>query len=737
MKDNKPGSIDIEAEIIKVLRKAWGKPCNPKQIVNKLNIPYKLSTNDLAPILEKMVKEDKIQTTDKFRYYLPIDRRTFTGKVFMRRNGEALVECEDFPENIIVESGMQKQALHLDTVRVSLLAKKGATYKGEIVEILERFKMQYSGIIKVHKDYAFLIPDDRKMNKDIFIPRITDEIRNSTGKKVLVEITDWPADAKSPFGKVIKVLGEPGDNNTEMHAIVSEFGFETEFPEKVLAEAAALSDTLSKEDLKHREDFRNTLTVTIDPETAKDFDDAISFKTLPNGNYELGVHIADVSHYVKPGTALDDEAQKRATSVYLVDRTIPMLPKRISEDLCSLVPNQDRPAFSVIFEMDKQAKVISSRFAKTVIHSDKRMAYEDAQKAIENDSEPLSKEIKELNRLAMILRENRFKEGAVNFESTEYRFKLDETGKPIELTIKERKEANKMIEEFMLLANRTVAKHGFKTYEKYNKTYPFVFRFHDEPNPLKIEEFKKFAFRWGYQVKTDSVTQVRKSINELTAKLEGKAEGDIIMQMAIRSMAKATYTPYFPKHFGLAFDFYTHFTSPIRRYPDLLVHRILFEQVSGQQNGKKEYGEVKHLEMLCKQSSSMEQKASEAERASIKYKQAEFMKQHIGETFDAVITGITEFGIFAEIIQTRCEGLIRLSSMKDDMYDLNENKLSLKGRYHSREYRMGDHIKATVKEANPLARTIDLEMFQEEGVSQNRAPRPGNRSQHKHKRRKR
>jgi len=700
----------LRTDILAILDKLYGAPLTYRQIAARVNPGSGFKNlKDYIPFLQQMSNEGLLQQIGRNKFCKPFKSKNIIGRIDIKKTGEGYVTSDAFPEDIVIESGLQNKALQGDTVEVAILAKKGTRVKGEVVNIIERNKTKYAGILKVYKDFAFLITDDRKMHKDIFIPKNKDFKEEWDGQKALVAITDWPKDAKNPFGKVEKILGKPGANETEMNAIVTEFGFVSDFPNDVLLAAEKLPNELSLEEIKSRLDWRKVPTFTIDPETAKDFDDALSIRIIGKDLYEVGIHIADVSHYVKAGDIIDKEAFNRATSVYLVDRTIPMLPPKLSENLCSLMPNVDRPAFSAIFHLDANAKVKKVKFAKSVIHSIKRFSYESAQLVLDSNEGPLLDELKIAHDLGMKLRERRYKDGSMLFESTEFSFQLDENGKPLGIKTKVRGATHFLIEEFMLLANKHVAMFGHAQFEQF-KT-PFLFRYHDKPNDLKIEDFKNFAAKWGYQIKNQSESVLKKTINETLEKAMNKPEMGVISQLAIRSMAKATYTPFQTSHFGLGFSHYTHFTSPIRRYPDLLVHRILFEHL---QKGKKNYSytDIYELEHLCKHSSSMEQKASEAERASVKYKQAEWMTENIGKEFNAVITGVTDWGIFAEIVENKCEGLIKLSSLKDDMYDLTDNAMQLVGRYYFKKHSLGDLLTIRVKEASPLARTIDFVMVQ-------------------------
>lgn len=561
-------------------------------------------------------------------------------------------------------------------------------------------------MVKLSERFAFFIPDDRKMMHDIFIP-ISELNGAKNGIKAVAEITDWPTEAKNPIGRIKHVLGAQGENDTEMNAILAEYGFPLSFPAEVEHEAEAISGVISEHEIAKRRDFRNITTFTIDPFDAKDFDDALSFKQLDNGNYEVGVHIADVSHYIAPDSALDKEALERATSVYLVDRVIPMLPERLSNGLCSLRPKEEKLCFSAVFELDENAYVINEWYGKTVIYSDRRFTYEEVQEVIENKAGEFVDEILKLNALAYKLRERKFKNGAISFEATEIKFKLDEHGKPTGVYVKERKDAHKLIEDFMLLANRKVAEHVSKMGKGKHK-YTFVYRAHDSPKPDALANFAQFAARFGYKVNTKSDKETAKSLNFLMEDVEGKKEQNVLTQLAIRSMAKAIYTTKTSSHYGLAFDHYTHFTSPIRRYPDVMVHRLLFHYLNGGQSANAE-----HYEKLCSHSSQMEKKAADAERASIKYKQAEYLKDQVGNMFTGIISGVTEWGMYVEIIENKCEGMIRLRDISDDFYTLDEKNYAIIGQRKKKIYQLGDEVQIRVKNVDLTKKQIDFSLVQD------------------------
>jgi ribonuclease R len=564
--------------------------------------------------------------------------------------------------------------------------------------------MDFTGIIKLSDRFAFFVPDDRKMLHDIFIP--LDRLNGAKDNyKAIAKIVDWPEDAKNPIGEITHVLGKQGENNAEMNAILADYGFPLAFPDEVEKQAESIKEEITKEEIAKRRDFRAILTFTIDPADAKDFDDAISFQLLKNGNIEVGVHIADVSHYVKPDSALDKEAFERGTSVYLVDRVIPMLPERLSNGLCSLRPNEDKLCFSAVFELDNEANVIEQWFGRTIIHSDTRFSYEDAQEVLENKSGKHSKELLKLNELAYKLRERKFKHGAISFESVEIKFRLDDQGKPLGVYVKERKDAHKLIEDFMLLANKKVAEFVAKK-GKGKQKYTFVYRSHDSPKEDALLNFSQFALKFGYKIDMSSGRETARSLNFLMADVEGKKEQNVLTQLAIRSMAKAVYTTKKHSHYGLAFDYYTHFTSPIRRYPDVMVHRLLeLYLADGKSVNEDEY------EKMSIHSSQMEKKAADAERASVKYKQAEYLQNNIGEKFNGIISGLTEWGMYVEIIANKCEGMIRLRDLNDDFYVLDEKNYCIIGQRRKKKYQLGDEVTITVKKVDLGKRQIDFTLL--------------------------
>ncbi|EEI92069.1 ribonuclease R [Sphingobacterium spiritivorum ATCC 33300] len=704
-KDN-PYKEVLTQMIVDIFEKSGNKPLNYKQVAAKLNVSDSDSKAAIAEVLTIDPKNSPFIESERGKFQLRQIKVYVTGKVDMTADGSAYVIPEDELENdIFIAPRKLRQALHGDIVKVHTYEKrKGRKKEGEVVEILQRAKTDFTGIINLSKSFAFFIADDRKMLHDIFIP--LDNLNGAKdGEKVVVSITEWPKGSKNPVGRVKDVLGKKGENNTEMNAILADYGFPLSFPPEVEKEANSFSAVIDNTEILKRRDFRTIPTFTIDPADAKDFDDAISFQQLPNGHYEIGVHIADVSHFVKPDTALDKEAFERATSVYLVDRVIPMLPERLSNDLCSLRPNEDRLCFSAVFELDDKANIHDQWFGRTVIHSDRRFSYEEAQEVIENKAGDFTTEILKLNELAYILREKKFKNGAISFESEEVKFTLDENGKPTGVYTKVRKDAHKLIEDFMLLANRKVAEYIGKQGKGKNKL-TFVYRFHDLPNPETLTTFSQFASRFGHKLTIRSDKETAKSLNALMTKIEGSKEQNLLTSLAVRSMAKAVYTTKNTSHYGLAFDYYTHFTSPIRRYPDVMVHRLLQFYLDGGQKVNAE-----HYEKMSEHSSQMEKKAAEAERASIKYKQAEFLQDQIGTEYTGIVSGVTEWGMYVEIESNKCEGMVRLRDITDDFYVLDEKNYAIIGQRKKKKYQLGDEVQIKVKKVDLDKRQIDFTLL--------------------------
>ena len=739
----------ISTQILKVFANSPFTAFNHKQISSKIGA-YDKGTRQLVQMTILEMAEEKILVEESRGKYkinpkhinddlLP--KNYLIGTIDMKQTGKAyVIPQEEGREDVMIAPNYTRHALHGDTVKVLMFPqRKMHKPEGQVVEILHRAKTRFVGRVQKMEKFAFLVCDNRNMVVDIFIP-LADLGGAEDGEKAVVEMTDWPDQMNNPVGKVVKRLGKPGDNNVEMQSILAEYDFPLDFPAEAEKEAAKIKAP-TKKDTDGRRDFRKTLTFTIDPADAKDFDDALSFKRLKNGNYEVGVHIADVSHYVKPGSAIDREAFDRGTSVYLVDRTIPMLPERLCNGVCSLRPNEDKLCFSAVFEMNDRAEVLDRWFGKTVINSDRRYCYEEAQEIIENGNvrtengkqeaesgkrkveSELGDAILELHKLATILRDGRYKEGAINFESQEVKFQLDENGKPIGVYIKEQKEANWLIEEFMLLANRNVAEYVGKGSDtsitsntsstsktrKTIKAKTFVYRVHDEPNPEKLNTFVEFVTKLGFKMKVSSRKALADSYNRLFEQIAGRGEEYMIDTIAIRTMSKAYYSTQNIGHYGLAFPFYTHFTSPIRRYPDLMVHRLLELYLEGGASVSAE-----EYEEYCKHCSLMEKKAADAERASVKYKQAEYLSDKLGKVFDANISGVSKWGIYAEIEGNKCEGMIPIGSLKGDYYMLDEDNYQVIGRRYGKCYKLGDPVRIRVKNVDMVKKLIDFDLIEEE-----------------------
>jgi len=630
---------------------------------------------------------------------------TITGTVALATANFAFVISEESESDVRVFTDRLKFAMHGDTVRLRLRGTRDGRPVGDVVEVLKRVRPEVVGRLQIQGGIGFVKPDNRKMYFDVFVPFENLHGANN-GDKVLVEITEFPeSDAgRSPVGQVLRTFGQAGGNEAEINAIMAEFGLPFEFPHEVEVESEAIPDRISEDEIGRRRDFRHVTTFTIDPADAKDFDDALSIEKLENGHWEIGVHIADVTHYVRPGTELEREAKHRATSVYLVDRVIPMLPERLSNGLCSLRPNEDKLTFSAVFELDEKGKLYDSWFGKTIIHSDRRFAYEDAQERIEGLESDFTAEIQLMNSIAKKLCAARFKQGAISFETQEVKFKLDEEGKPLGVYVKERKDAHKMIEEFMLLANRKVAEFVFKLKNR-KPRFTMVYRVHEAPDPDRLQTFALFAKKFGHDLDLSNPKKLSTELNDLSTEVMGRPEQNVIQTLAVRTMSKAIYTTDPLGHFGLAFDHYSHFTSPIRRYPDMMAHRLLEHYLEGGKNV-----EVAPVEEECKHSSEREKLAATAERASIKYKQVEFMSKVIGETFTGVVSGLTERGMYVEIEENKCEGMIRLSDIPGDTFELDKDNYRIVGRGSKRIIQFGDELQVVVKAANLLDRTIDFEL---------------------------
>ena len=676
-----------------------------QQVIKKMGLRDAKSKKILKDLVFSMESKGLIRKDRTGRWASSATPTFYQGTVDHVNPKFAYVIVPELEEDIWVRVDDLKFAIDGDTVEVQITRPSNGEYRaeGRVVKVVQRNKTEFVGRIEVSPKFAFVVPDNRNVHFDIFIfPENINGAKNND--KVIVKINKWhDIQNKSPKGEVLEILGQAGENEAEIHSIMAEFGLPFKFPQRVEEAAEKIPDEIPADEFKYRRDMRDITTFTIDPEDAKDFDDALSIRYMDNGHLEIGVHIADVSYYVQPGTVLEDEARDRATSVYLVDRTIPMLPEHLSNGLCSLRPNEDKLTFSAVFEMDMNGKVYNHWFGRTIIHSDRRFAYEEAQERIETSEGDFSKEIIQLNSIAKKLRANRFKKGAVNFETVEVKFKLDEKGKPLEVIPKVRKDAHKMIEEFMLLANREVATYIFKmkSARTTEESPTFVYRVHEDPDPDKLANFAAFAARFGHKLQT--VDNISQSLNKLMEEIEGKPEQNVLESIAIRSMAKARYTTDPQGHFGLAFEHYTHFTSPIRRYPDVMVHRLLWHYLEkGKSPDRVGY------EQDCIHSSEREKRAADAERASIKYKQVEFMQGMLGETFDGIVSGVTEWGVFVEITATKCEGMIRVADLDDDYYEYDEKNFRIIGKRNKRIITLGDKLHVQVVATDIDRRTIDL-----------------------------
>jgi ribonuclease R len=688
------------ASVLSVLIDYPNKPLNYKQIGSK--IPH-MSFKEVSQTLEKLVREGQINSPSIGKYIFEKKATSeIEGTLDFNSKGEAYLVADNLDKDIKIKYGNTLDAFDGDLVKVKLSYVKGKSKPiAFVTTVIKRSREYIVGTLSSNRNTHFVVPDNNKIHTDFYIPK--EYVKNAkNGDKVKIKFRDWPAKAKNPYARVIEVFGKAGNNSAEMHAIVAEFGFETRFSDAIEKAANQLPKTIDKEEIKNREDYRGITTFTIDPADAKDFDDALSFQELENGNIEIGVHIADVSHYVRPNEIIDKEAIKRATSVYLVDRTIPMLPEVLSNHICSLRPHEESLCFSVIFEFDSKANVKNYRFAKTIIYSDHRFSYEDAQQVIESGKGLYAKELEIMNQIASKLRKDKYENGAINFETTEFRFTLDKNGKPIAVIPKVRKDAHKMIEEYMLLANKYVAKQLYVN----NNKMPIPYRVHEEPSQEKLAEFAETALNFGFRIDTSNYKQLAASINKMVSQVQGTLEGDILQPLAIRSMEKAYYTTKKVGHFGLGFDYYAHFTSPIRRYPDLITHRMLHDYLKN----KKSF-DHNQVESMASHSSKQEQKATSAERASIKYKQVEYMSGFKGEEFEGIISGITEWGIYVEIIENKCEGMVRLRDIKGDQYSFYPDKKIAKGRRTGRTFNMGDKLWIRVKNTDLNKRNIDFQII--------------------------
>jgi ribonuclease R len=731
----KKGNVvkDLTRNIFKVLNEDIEKSYNYKQITAKLKISDTDGKTQIIKKLAELTATKQIKEVERGKFQINVDKKYSVGTLDVTSTGNGYFITDDYEDDIFIPNINLGKGLHNDTVKAYVYKRRsGKKYEADVVEIIERAKTDFVGVLQKNqnKNFGFVIPDNNKMYADIFV---SESKMNGAvdGDKVQAKLIDWPKNSKNPFGKIITVLGKPGDHNTEMHSILLEYDLPYEFEPEVEKEAENLSIEITKEEISKRRDMRKDLTFTIDPKDAKDFDDALSFTKLENGNYEIGIHIADVSHYLEPKTILDDEAYKRATSVYLVDRVVPMLPEMLSNGVCSLRPNEEKLTFSAVFEINEKAQILSEWFGRTVTYSDQRFAYEEAQSIIENceisdDTKayqmPLdisiikkeyevSKEVVEatlkLDELAKIMRNKRMKQGAISFDRVEVKFNLDEEANPVGVFFKTSKDANKLIEEFMLLANRKVAEFiGFSKGKASNKT--FIYRVHDEPNDEKLASLQNIISKFGYKINTDTKESTSESLNQLLSDVNGKAESNMIETLTIRTMSKAVYTTQNIGHYGLAFDYYSHFTSPIRRYPDVMTHRLLQHYLDGGDTPK-----ALPYEEKCKHSSHREELASKAERSSIKYMQVKYMQDHKDEVFDGVITGVTEWGIYVEISANKCEGMVRIRDIKSDYYIFDEKQYAIVGQSTKNIYQLGDTVKIKVKKTDLERKHLDFNLIED------------------------
>ena len=729
----KKGNVvkDITKNIFRILNEDSSKSYNYKQVAAKLKISDSDGKNQIIQKLAELTATKKVLEVERGKFKINADRKYSIGTLDITSNGNGYFISDDYEDDIFIPNNNLGKGLHQDTVKAYVYKiRSGKKMEADVVEILERAKTEFVGVLQKNKNFGFVVPDNNKMYADIFI---SENKMNGAehGDKVQAKIIDWPKNSKNPFGKITTVLGKPGDHNTEMHSILLEYDLPYEFELEVEKEAENLSIDITKEEISKRRDMRKDLTFTIDPKDAKDFDDALSFTKLENGNYEVGIHIADVSHYLEPKTILDDEAYKRATSVYLVDRVVPMLPEMLSNGVCSLRPHEEKLTFSAVFEINKKAEIIKEWFGRTVTYSDQRFAYEEAQSIIENcvksdTIEPykmpeaisitdkayeVTKEVVEatlkLDELAKILRKKRMKQGAISFDRVEVKFNLDEEANPVGVFFKESKDANKLIEEFMLLANRKVAEYiGFSKGKATNRT--FIYRVHDEPNDEKLASLQNMVRKFGYKINTDTKETTSESLNQLLSDVHGKAESNMIETLTIRTMSKAVYTTQNIGHYGLAFDYYSHFTSPIRRYPDVMTHRLLQHYLDGGDTPKADKFEEK-----CKHSSNREELASKAERSSIKYMQVKYMQDHKDEVFDGVITGTTEWGIYVEISSNKCEGMVRIRDIKSDFYVFDDKQHAIIGQSSKKMYQLGDEVMIQVKKADLERKHLDFNLIED------------------------
>jgi ribonuclease R len=692
--------------ILSIFSSSPKKTYNYKQLAKLLNINDQNLKHKISEILEELQSVESIEEVSRGKYRLKAKSGYATGKIEISRHGYARLATDEITEEIQIPIKGLHGAVHGDLVKIYLRSKpKQKFIEGEVVTIIERSKETYVGVLEVSKSYAFLVPNHKIIPYDIFIP--FGKLKGGKdGQKAICRITDWSGKARNPFGEIIEVLGNAGDHETEIHSIMMEFDLPMKFPDEVEEASDHFPDIISEAEIMRRRDMREVTTFTIDPHDAKDFDDALSIVEKKDGKLEIGIHIADVTHYVDEGSVLDNEAYYRGTSVYLVDRVVPMIPERLSNYICSLRPKEDKLCYSAVFELDEEGRVSKEWFGRTIIHSDRRFNYQEAQKIIDEQEGDYCKELTTLNDMAKKMRDRRFKNGAIAFERSEVKFRLDENNKPAEIYFKEPIDTNHLIEEFMLLANRKVATILGQTTKDY-KPGTSVYRIHDRPDPYKLMEFSGFVRKLGHQgINTDGGKNTAKTLNALLKDVQGKTEQDVIENLAIRSMSKAVYSVKNIGHYGLGFDYYTHFTSPIRRYPDMMVHRLLTNYLEGKSIQQKLIYEKK-----CKHTSEREQRAAEAERASVKYKQVEFMADKVGQVFEGIISGVTKWGLYVEIKENKIEGMISLKDLDDDYYSIEEDGLSVVGKYTGHQYFIGDHLTVIIDKVNLNRRLIDMLIY--------------------------
>ena len=697
----------IKKDVTQILKKDPTQGLNHKQLAARLGLQTKKEKDKLLKVLEELYMDGYLAEEKPGKYRHLSEDQEIEGTLDMSGKGFGFLKIEGEAEDIFIPPNKTGTALHGDTVKAQIVKGKRRNNQpeGEVLEVRERKKTEFVGTVDVSKQFAFIIPDSPRMDVDIFIPlKHLNGAKN--GQKVVAEFIEWPAEAKSPFGRVKQILGEAGDHDTEMNSIIAEFQLPRASPKEVIKEAQAIPETIPEEEAKRRKDYRSVTTFTIDPKQAKDFDDALSIRKLENGNWEIGIHIADVTYYVTEGSALDEEAFNRATSVYLVDRVIPMLPEKLSNQLCSLRPNEDKLAFSAVFEIGERGDVHNQWTGRTIINSDKRFYYEEAQEQIESGTGAFADSLTKLNDIAGILRKRRFEDGAISFETEEVEFELDENSFPVDVVKKVRQDAHLLIEEFMLLANRKVAEFIFSQSESFQKT-PFVYRVHEAPPSEKLEQFVKIARSFGYQFDSTDPEKTSASFNQLLDSVEGQPEQNMLESLAIRTMSKAFYTTKQGGHYGLSFDYYTHFTSPIRRYPDMIAHRLLQHYL----DNNKDAPDQEYIEKQCKHSSEMEIRAEEAERASIKYKQVEYMAERIGEEYRGLVAGVSSKALFVELPENKCEGRVPLQTLIDDYYEFDDQRYLVRGTNTGRTYQLGDEVEIRVMEANPLDRKLVFEII--------------------------